>query len=44
MAAGGAGDGPLDADCTKHVAEKEWENRVKPLLKGELARKRTTYA
>jgi hypothetical protein len=26
------------------VAEKEWENKVKLLLKGELARKGITYA
>jgi len=26
------------------VAEKEWENKVKLLLKGELARKGVTYA
>lgn len=44
MAAGGAGDWPLDAACPKHVTEKEWEKRVKLLLKGELARKGTTYA
>lgn len=44
MAAAGAGDGPLDAACPKYIAEKEWENRVKLLLKGELARKGTTYA
>ncbi len=44
MATGGVGDWLLDAACTKHVAEKERENRVKQLLKGELARKGITYA